>query len=138
MAAPTFSDIQQLLDENSHLIRVIQKCQNEGRIMDALLYQTRLQLNILDLASTADGLPHPSFGCGPSSPSSSAPAEPPLQLSRFVSSLRRSGGRDLPRAAADAGISLADAESLAARYVRFLRRQRRDAEADALSAALSA
>ncbi|KAH0785342.1 SS18-like protein 2 [Histomonas meleagridis] len=89
--------IQQILDENSKLLAVIMKCQNEGRIMDSILYQTRLQLNLVQLASIADNRPHPSVG--PQAvkeiiTSSTEATEEKLKLSKFIQTIRRVGLRD--------------------------------------------
>eukprot|EP00475_Leptophrys_vorax_P035501 TRINITY_DN5855_c0_g4_i1.p2 TRINITY_DN5855_c0_g4~~TRINITY_DN5855_c0_g4_i1.p2 ORF type:complete len:143 (-),score=42.23 TRINITY_DN5855_c0_g4_i1:651-1079(-) len=46
--------IQQYLDENQWLIQAIIENQNLGRIEDCVRYQTRLQQNLLFLASLAD------------------------------------------------------------------------------------
>ena len=47
-------EVQRLLDQNSYLIKSILQFQNEGRIMDAMIYKGRLQQNLEHLAQMAE------------------------------------------------------------------------------------
>lgn len=136
----TSKDIQQILNENSNLISVILKYQNEGRIMDALLYQTRLQLNLVHLASIADNLPHPSYGIQELtniSPDVHHNVETKVKLAKFISVVKKCGLKDLKKVAVAASITTEEAKDLSTRYIAFLRRQNRNEDADELEKEMS-
>ncbi|KAH0785336.1 SS18-like protein 2 [Histomonas meleagridis] len=132
--------IQQILDENSKLLAVIMKCQNEGRIMDSILYQTRLQLNLVQLASIADNRPHPSVG--PQAvkeiiTSSTEATEEKLKLSKFIQTIRRVGLRDLELISTLTDIPIKEVRTLSTTYIEFLKRQNRNHEAEEYEEELS-
>ncbi|EAY09211.1 hypothetical protein TVAG_309000 [Trichomonas vaginalis G3] len=128
----TKEQIQQLLDENTHLIKVILTCQNEGRIMDAMLYQTRFQLNLTQLAACADNHKHPSQNTP--IPDSRSQA----QITRFVRAANSMGFKDLNALADTCDIPLDKIGPIGVAYVAFLRRQNRFNEAQNLEKELTA
>lgn len=135
-------EIQQLLQENAHLIKVILKCQNEGRIMDAMLYQTRLQINLTQLASLADNRPHPAFGTQRSV--QNMPMNAPIenssfqaQLLRFTRAVKEMGLKNLNSISRETDIPLDKVGALAKQYIAFLKRQDRFTEATQLESELS-
>lgn len=127
-------EIQGILEENNQLIKVIVKCQREGRVMDAMLYQTRLQLNLVHLASVADNRPAPSSGIPPSR-SGDQQTEPeenlPLkaQLTKFVNAVSENSLKSIPTIARITGIPIEKIVPLANAYIAFLKRQNRFTEA---------
>ena len=128
----TSDKIQQILDENSKLIAVVLKCQNEGRIMDSILYQTRLQLNLVQLASIADNRPHPSIGPEPVKEiiaASTQATDKKVLLSKFIQTIRKVGLKDLNLVSSLTGIPVEEVKSLSNAYIEFLKRQNRNAEA---------
>ena len=127
--------IQQLLDENAALIKVIVRCQREGRIMDAMLYQTRLQLNIMQLAAIADNQPSPSSG--PQAlrqlvNSTEQPASSQILLTRFVRAVKENGLKNITQIANITDIAPDKIVPLANAYIDFLKRQNRFSEATQL------
>ena len=124
----TTEQIQQILDENTHLIKVILTCQNEGRIKDAMLYQTRLQLNLTQLAACADNHKHPSLNS--SEQIENADTRLQAKLSRFVHAVNEMGFKNLSALAEASDIPVDKIGPIGLSYVAFLKRQNRFAEAD--------
>jgi hypothetical protein len=129
-------NIGQLLEENSLLIKVVMKCQNDGRMMDAMLYQTRLQLNLMQLAAIADNRPHPSTG--PEAvramlpPGGDGAASAQLTLSRFVMAVKEHGLKNIGYLAKATAIPLDKIPPLAKAYIAYLKRGDRFSEATQL------
>lgn len=130
-------DIQRILEENNELIKVVVKCQREGRVMDAMLYQTRLQLNLVHLASVADNRPAPASGIPiarsseqPETRDETIPAK--AQLTKFVNAVNEHGLKSLPAVARITNIPLEKIVPLAHAYIAFLKRQNRFTEATRL------
>ena len=130
---PSPREIQQILDENTQLIKIIMKCQREGRIMDAMLYQTRLQLNLVHLASIADNRPAPTTGpqavreavaTGQTETQSSE-----MILTKFVRAVKESGLKDVMLISKMTDIPIDKVVPLASAYIAFLKRQNRFSEA---------
>ena len=132
----TTEEIQQLLDENSHLIKVILTCQNEGRIMDAMLYQTRFQLNLTQLAACADNNKHPAHN----SAAKSGDEETRMQakLSNFIHVVSEIGLKNLKAVSEATDIPLEKVGPIGLSYVAFLKRQNRFGEAQHLEKELIA
>ena len=129
---PSPEEIQQILDENTHLIKTIMKCQREGRIMDAMLYQTRLQLNLVHLASIADNRPAPTTGpqaVREAVNSSEDTQNSEVTLTKFVRAVRENGLKDIELISRITDISIDKIVPLANAYIAFLKRQNRFAEA---------
>lgn len=129
---PSPEEIQQILDENTHLIKTIMKCQREGRIMDAMLYQTRLQLNLVHLASIADNRPAPTTGpqaVREAVNSSEDTQNSEVMLTKFVRAVRENGLKDIELISKITDISIDKIVPLANAYIAFLKRQNRFAEA---------
>mmetsp|Transcript_10166 Transcript_10166/g.20532 ORF Transcript_10166/g.20532 Transcript_10166/m.20532 type:complete len:113 (-) Transcript_10166:1488-1826(-) len=79
-------DIQRILDENQHLILAVMENKNLGRLAEALQFQSKLQQNLITLASIADQqpmrVPHGVAGVmGPMVPSSGGLPEAKLGVS---------------------------------------------------------
>ena len=125
--------IQQILDENSNLIKMILKCQNENRIMDSMLFQARLQNNLLILAPFAKAQENSTSVPNGIEPASSAKS----QLSKFVQAVKESGLKDLKLISALTDIPLEKIVPLAQAYIAFLKRQNSFTEAQHLEYELS-
>ena len=123
----TQAQIQQLLDENTHLIKVILTCQNEGRIMDAMLYQTRFQLNLTQLAACADNHKHPSLNSNDAV--DNADTRMQAKLSRFIHAVNEMGFKNLNALAEATDIPVEKIGGIGLSYVSFLKRQNRFGEA---------
>lgn len=119
----TKEQIQQLLDENTQLIKVILTCQNEGRIMDAMLYQTRFQLNLTQLAACADNHKHPSLNTVPQDSKTHS------QITKFVRAVETGGFKDLNSIADQCDIPVDKIGQIGIAYIAFLRRQSKFTEA---------
>jgi hypothetical protein len=138
---PSHEEIQQVLDENSWLIKMIIKCQNDSRIMDVMLYQTRLQLNLVHLASVADSRPHPNAipeavrSVPP--PATDAPLSSQVALSRFVRAVKQHGLKNIGYISSETSIPVDKIGSLAFAYIAYLKRENRFSEAAQLEAELS-
>ena len=133
-------EIQQILDENAHLIKVIMKCQREGRIMDAMLYQTRLQLNVVHLASIADNRPAPITGPQEVRQALNSVGESQsskVLLAKFVRAVKENGLRNIGYLATVTDISIERIIPLSTAYIAFLKRQNRFSEATQLENELS-
>ena len=124
-------EIQQILDENSHLVKVILTCQNEGRMMDSMLYQTRLQLNLTNLAAIADNYKHPIFGKKSISDRSIETAKSNY-ISSFITFIREPGTKSIVSIAKKLGISNSEAQNLVLSYISFLKQHNRQHEANKL------
>lgn len=127
--------INQLLNENARLIKVIIACQNDGQITDAVLYQTRLQLNLIQLATVADNHPHPSASGTIRMLNNAAQRTTDrahLSMELFVNAVTKYGLRDLARITEETEISPEKIVPLAFAYIDFLRRKNRIAEASKL------
>lgn len=114
----TPEEINQLLEENSHIIKAILKCQNEGRITDAMLYQTRLQLNLVHLASVANNNKHPSFNTLKKDANKTNKI-----IKNFVSLVEIHEFKDLNLLANELGIRIDQVKKIATAYIRHLRSQ---------------
>ena len=123
----TSAQIQQLLDENTHLINVILTCQNEGRIMDAMLYQTRFQLNLTQLAACADNHKHPSLNSATTVENEDTRMQ--AKLSRFIHAVNELGFKNLNALSEASDIPLDKIGPIGLSYVAFLKRQNRFGEA---------
>ena len=123
----TTEQIQQLLDENTHLIKVILTCQNEGRIMDAMLYQTRFQLNLTQLAACADNHKHPSLNTTESI--DNADTRMQTKLTRFIHAVNEMGFKNLNALSEATEIPVDKIGPIGLSYVSFLKKQNRFAEA---------
>jgi hypothetical protein len=129
-------EINQILRENGLLIKLTMKCQNEGRMMDAMLYQTRLQLNLVQLAAIADSRPHP--GAGPQAVRSTLPppsegnANSHMTLSRFVLAVKEHGLKNIGYLSKAISIPIDKIAPLARAYIAFLKRENRFSEATQL------
>jgi hypothetical protein len=135
MAVPSTEDIDQVLSENAWLIKTVMKCQSEGRMMDAMLYQTRLQLNLVQLAAIADSGPIPTVG--PQTIRAAAlQAEPganaQVQLSRFVRAVKEHGLKNISYIAKVTCIPVEKIAPIARAYIAFLKRENRFSEATQL------
>jgi hypothetical protein len=109
--------------------------------MDAMLYQTRVQLNLVQLAALADNRPHPSMT--PESvrsmipPSSESPASSQVSLSRFVRAVKEHGLKNIAHIASVTSIPVDKIGPLAFAYIAYLKRENRFSEASQLEAELS-
>ena len=125
-----FEHIQQLLDENEELIKVILKFQNEGKMMDAILYQARLQINLTQLAAIADNHVHPSVKI-----SDTKKVDP--RLVQFVDYVQTNGLEDVENAALSLNLPVSTVISLGVSYYKYLIQNRRETEAEQLKQDLS-
>ncbi|OHS94313.1 hypothetical protein TRFO_11159 [Tritrichomonas foetus] len=129
----THENIQQILDENAHIIKVIMKSQNEGRMMDCMLYQTRLQLNLIQLAALADNRPHPSIGTQESKSileNSKKGENITTDTAVFIRAVKENGMCDLELISKITQTDLTKVKGLCHGYIDFLRRQNRAEEAN--------
>lgn len=129
---PSFEDLQKILDENAQIIQIIMKSQSEGRMMDCLLYQTRLHLNLVQLASLADNRPHPSIGLKNENKvlSNKNKSDKKAKVSIFIQAIKENGMKDLDLISKITMISLEDINKLCTDFIDFLKRQNRFSEAE--------
>jgi hypothetical protein len=132
MASP--EDIDQVLRENAWLIKTVMRCQSEGRMMDSMLYQARLQLNLFQLAAIADSRPVPGAGPHPvrAAPQSEPSANAQVQLSRFVPAVMEHGLKSIGYIAKVTSIPTDKIVPIARAYIAFLKRENRFSEATQL------
>lgn len=128
---PNFEDLQKILDENAQIIQIIMKSQSEGRMMDCLLYQTRLHLNLVQLASLADNRPHPRIGLKNENKilSNRNKSDEKTKVSVFIQAINENGMRDLDFISKLTSIPIQDVQNLATGFIDHLKRQNRFSEA---------
>lgn len=128
---PNFEDLQKILDENAQIIQIIMKSQSEGRMMDCLLYQTRLHLNLVQLASLADNRPHPRIGLKNENKilSNRNKSDEKTKVSVFIQAINENGMKDLDFISELTSIPIQDVQNLATGFIDHLKRQNRFSEA---------
>lgn len=128
---PSFEDLQKILDENAQIIQIIMKSQSEGRMMDCFLYQTRLHLNLVQLASLADNRPHPSVGLKNKNKllSKRNKTDTKAKVSVFIQAIKENGMKDLDFISKLTSLPLQDVIELSMNFIDFLKRQNRYSEA---------
>lgn len=128
---PTSEELQQILDENARIIQIIMKSQSEGRMMDCLLYQTRLHLNLVQLASLADNRPHPSIGVKNENKGTSkkSKTDKKANATAFIQAIKENGMKDLDLISKITSISLTEVHDLCTSFIDFLKRENRFSEA---------
>ena len=124
-------NIQQILNENAQIIKVILRCQSEGRMMDCLLYQTRLQLNLIQLAALADNRPHPSIGTESNSEifSNKEESDQQTDLGKFIRAVKENGMKDLLLISRITSIQSNKIRPICNAYIDYLKRKCRYTEA---------
>ena len=130
--------LDELLEENTQLMKVILKCQNTGRIMDAMVYQTRLQKNIVQLMELADNNIHPSYGSRQSiEVVKSADSKMLVNVfAKFVYYTSLHGFENLKQTSEFVGIPLDSTRELGIMYIEYLREKGRYKQAKELESLL--
>ena len=120
------NEIQDLLDENTRLIKSILSCQQEDRLMDSMMLQARLQSNLVLLAPYADRHQNISPDNDSEIDMSSSIR---IRLSRFIQVVKELGLKDLKLISNLTDISLEKIVPLAQSYIEYLKRQNQFLEA---------
>lgn len=114
------NEIQEILNENSRLIKMILSCQQEDRLMDAMMLQARLQRNLVMLAPYAD---RQQSVTADSNAAIAAASNVRQTLSRFIQVVKESGLKDLKLISSLTDIPLEKIVPLAQAYIEYLKRQ---------------
>lgn len=124
-------EVQRLLDQNSYLIKSILQFQNEGRIMDAMIYKGRLQQNLEHLAQMAESRGQNNTIVNNLNGEDSS-VDTQVLLSKFVRTVKENGLKNLKLISEITGIQLEKIAALSQAYISFLKRKNRFTEAKQL------
>lgn len=136
----TKNQLQQLLEENSQLINVILQFQNEGKMMEALLYQARLQINLTQLAVIADNHVYPGSVIPPPLSANAINDQPEkvnTQLVKFITFVRQNGLKDLGEASEFLSLPKESVVKIAKSYYEYLIAKNRIEDADQIKSDLA-
>ena len=125
-------EVQRLLDQNSYLIKSILQFQNEGRTIDAMIYKSRLQLNLEKLTHIAESKGQNNTVMGGMLNGSDTSVDTQVQLSKFVRTVKENGLKNLKLISEITGIQLEKIAPLSQAYIAFLKRKNRFTEAKQL------
>lgn len=121
-------NIGQILAENNQIISIIMKCQSEGRMMDSLLYQTRLHLNLVQLAAVADNNIHPSLGNRSGNTVNTGKTEMEKQMKSFIRVVKANGMKNLNLISELTSIPISDVEDMCQSFLDYLKNRNRHGE----------
>lgn len=128
-------EIQILLDQNSEIIKSILKFQNDGKIMESMIYQTRLQSNLTKIENIQKEIELKNGQSVPLTPKNTSYEKMPFyaQLSKFVAVVQRMGVKNITSVAEALEITPENVVKLSLAYASFLRRQNRISEAQQIA-----
>ena len=121
-------DIQLILDENSNLIKSILSLQAQGKIMEVLIFQARLQSNLTRIQKLQEKMNSETTQMSNTRyNNSSIPIN--AQLTKFVNIIQKVGVKNISVVSQALDIPPEKVVKLSLAYVAYLRRQNRVSEA---------
>ena len=130
-------EIQRILDQNALLIKSIIVFQNEGRVLDAMIYKAKLQKNLEFLTGASESGIRQGALSDDSRSSSDNNANTQIILSKFVHTVKENGLKNPGLVSEITGIPLEKIVPLAQSYIGFLKRHNQFTEAKQLENELS-